>query len=94
MATLFQLFASVVVLAAAFYQLLLKDLLFTTLGVGRHIQQLHEFNVRCYNVTGLGLEGCEDMWLHEPSGLLHMSCGESDSRIHWLPSCVLPSGSY
>lgn len=76
----------VTLLAAILYQLSLKDFLFTSVGVGRVIQQPSDFNATCETIEGYGLEGCEDMWLHEPSGLLYMACSDAIGRKYWLPS--------
>jgi arylesterase/paraoxonase len=80
-----------VVLAAILYQTFLKAVIFDTLGYGRALSPLSSFNVKCEKVEGLGLEACEDMWLHEPSGLLYMACSKSLSRTQWFPPYVLPS---
>lgn len=78
-----------VALIAALYQFLFKSIIFDLLGYGRVISPLHTFNnVRCEKIDDLGLEGCEDMWLHEPTGFLYMSCGESKGRMEWLPAFV------
>jgi hypothetical protein len=75
-----------VTLIAVIYQFVLKTLLWDTLGYGRSITAISAFNARCEKIEGLGLEGCEDMWLHEPSGMLYMACSDSKSRTEWLPS--------
>jgi hypothetical protein len=78
--------ASLVLLIAVLYQFTLKNLIFTTLGYGRVLKPLTSFGAHCGKVEGLGLEACEDMWLHEPSGMLYMACSNSLSRVEWLPS--------
>lgn len=75
-------------LIAISYQALFKNLLFTILGVGRTVHPLESFGVRCEKVREPGLEACEDMWLHEPSGLLYMACSDSLSKVQWSPSYV------
>lgn len=78
-----------VVVLAVIYQFVFKALIFTTLGYGRSLESLDSFSdVRCEKVEELGLEGCEDMWLHQPTGFLYMACSDSDSRTQWLPTFV------
>lgn len=78
-----------------FYQFILSPLLWTTLGIGRKWEQLDAFNYTCSKIEGHGLEACEDMWLHEPSGLLYMACGSTESRMGWLPSyCILKTAVF
>lgn len=81
-----------VVVIAALYQFLFKTLLFDIIGYGREVQSIKEFpHISCKKVDELGLEGCEDMWLHEPTGYLYMACSDTRSRTQWLPACVFPS---
>jgi arylesterase/paraoxonase len=76
-------------LIAVLYQFVIRGLIFDFMGVGRQLSLLSTFNVSCEKVTELGLEGCEDMWLHEPTGYLYMACSDSQSRTQWLPAFVL-----
>jgi arylesterase/paraoxonase len=72
---------------AVLYQFVFKTLIFNSLGYGRSVQPLSAFNnVRCEKVDELGLEGCEDMWLHESTGFLYMACSNSHNRTQWLPA--------
>lgn len=81
---------ALVALLAIIYQLVIRDLLFTTLGYGRFVLRLEQFEgVRCEKAEGVGLQACEDMWFHEPSGLLYLACSDPVSRMDWLPSYVL-----
>ncbi|KAL2068057.1 hypothetical protein VTL71DRAFT_16155 [Oculimacula yallundae] len=76
-----------VVFIAILYQLFFKSLIFGALGYGRKLQSLNDFNnIQCEKVDQLGLEGCEDMWLHEKTGYLYMACSSSQSRVDWLPA--------
>jgi arylesterase/paraoxonase len=71
------------------YQFIAKAIIFDTLGYGRAVQDISMFrNARCQKIDDLGLEGCEDMWLNDRTGLLYMSCSNSRSRVHWLPALV------
>jgi arylesterase/paraoxonase len=80
-----------VVVLAALYQFLVKALIFDTLGYGRVVRDIDTFgNVNCQKVDDLGLEGCEDMWLNDRTGLLYMACSNSQSRLEWLPASVEP----
>lgn len=78
----------VAALLAILYPLVLKNLLFTILGVSRTVEPIESFGVRCEKIIEPGLEACEDMWLHEPSGLLYIACSDSLSKVQWNPSCV------
>lgn len=78
-----------VVFVAVAYQFLFKTIIFDTLGHGRTLEPLASFrNVQCEKVEGLGLEGCEDMWLHDSTGYLYMACSDTQSRTQWLPALV------
>lgn len=78
-----------VVFVAVVYQFVAKTIIFDSLGYGRSLEPLAAFsNVRCEKVDELGLEGCEDMWLHESTGFLYMACSDSQSRTQWLPASV------
>ncbi|PBP16484.1 putative serum paraoxonase/arylesterase [Diplocarpon rosae] len=70
-----------VIFIAIIYQLVFKRLIFGALGYGRTIQSIHDFpNLHCEKIDELGLEGCEDMWLHDETGYLYMACSDSRSR--------------
>jgi len=78
-----------IVFVAIAYQLFFKYIIFDALGYGRKVLSIQHFeNVRCEKVTELGLEGCEDMWLHSPTGFLYMACSDSQSRTQWVPAFV------
>ena len=75
-----------IALLAMTYQLLIRKVLFDLLGYGRALTPLSSFNATCQRISTLGLESCEDMWLHQPSGLLYMACSDCRSRTQWCPS--------
>ena len=76
-------------LVGVFYQLFLKDFLFTTVGVGRVIQPLADFPYTCRRVqSGEQLEGCEDLWLDEEARVLYAACSGTTSRQKWNPAYV------
>ncbi|KAF8849101.1 putative serum paraoxonase/arylesterase 2 [Acephala macrosclerotiorum] len=76
-----------VVFVAVLYQFIFKSLIFDFLGHGRHVLSIKDFNhVQCERIDDLGLEGCEDMWLHEKTGFLYMACTDSRSRVQWNPA--------
>lgn len=58
-------FSSVVVFSAVFWQVLLRDVLYITLGIGRMIQTLDEFPYTCRKIEDERLTGCEDLWLDD-----------------------------
>ena len=79
------------VVLAALYQFIAKTIIFDTLGYGRAVRTINSFsNVNCQKLDDLGLEGCEDMWLNDRTGLLYMACSDSQSRVQWLPASVDP----
>lgn len=79
-------------LFAVLYQFVLKGIIFGFAGFGRHVENISAYpNVKCQKVDELGLEGCEHMWLHEPTGYLYMGCSDSASRTKWLPALVPPN---
>jgi hypothetical protein len=78
-----------VVIIAAFYQFFFKPIVFDIFGYGRKVSSIQDFNhLKCEKIDELGLEGCEDMWLHEPTGYLYMACSDSQSRTQWVPAFV------
>lgn len=78
-----------VVFVAVLYHFLIKSALFDILGYGRNVMSIKDFpHVQCQKVDDLGLEGCEDMWLHEKTGFLYMACSSSLSRRDWNPAYV------
>lgn len=72
------------------YQLLFKRLIFDVAGFGRVISTIDAYDATCERIDNLGIEGCEDMWLHHASGYLYMACSDVQSRLQWLPACVIP----
>lgn len=73
-------------LVAVLYQFIVKDLIFHTFGYGRELIPFDTFFARCARIVQPGLEACEDMWMHEPSGMLYMACSDAKSRRDWLPA--------
>ncbi|KAF2188074.1 serum paraoxonase/arylesteras-like protein [Zopfia rhizophila CBS 207.26] len=71
---------------AVLYQLWLKDVLFITLGVGRHVQRIESFPYKCRRIQNKQLEGCGDMWLDEKGRVLYAACTGSNARRNWNPS--------
>ncbi|TPX18487.1 uncharacterized protein E0L32_011600 [Thyridium curvatum] len=74
-----------VVIAIAF-QLLLKDLVWMGLGIGKHIQPLSDFPYKCRRIDDPRFQACEDMWLSESTRQLFMACSTTDGRKHWIPN--------
>jgi arylesterase/paraoxonase len=73
---------------AMIYQAVFKNLLFTILGLDKTVEPLESFGVHCEKIREPGLQACEDMWLHEPSGLLYIACSDTLSKMQWNPSYV------
>ncbi len=71
------------------YQFIFKTIVFDILGYGRAIAPLTAFpDFKCEKIDELGLEGCEDFWLHNATGYLYMACSDSQSRTQWCPAFV------
>lgn len=79
----------VVALIAVLYQFLFRRIIFDVLGVGRTISTYDAFNATCERIDNLGLEGCEDLWLHHDTGYLYIACSDIQSRLQWLPAFVI-----
>lgn len=75
----------VVLLLAASYQIVLRDIIFVTGGLGRHVQTIAEFPFKCRRLTDPVLHACEDMWLEEKSRQLFLACSDSLARKEWMP---------
>ena len=80
--------ASVALCIAIFYQLVLKDLLYLTLGVGRSHQKIEEFPYKCRRIYSPFLESCEDMVLDTEGRRLYATCSSLESRRFWSPGLV------
>ena len=80
--------ATLAVVGGVGYQFLLKDLLFTSLGIGRTIQDVSEFSYTCRRIVHPQLEGCEDMWLDDEKRLLYAACSPAHGRVNWTPRFV------
>ena len=87
---IFRLAIIIVAVAAVLYQFVVKTLLFDILGYRRSYTTSGISTAKCQKMDlSLGLEGCEDMWLHERTGFLYMACSSSISRLQWTPAFVL-----
>lgn len=71
------------------YQFLFKDIIFTSMGVRRTIQNVTDFPYDCRRIRHPKLEGCEDMWLDNELRLLYAACAPVLGRVHWTPRSVL-----
>ena len=80
--------ASVAVIGGIGYQFLFKDLLFTTLGIRRAIQDVSDFPYNCRRIRHPQLEGCEDMWLDDEKRVLYAACAPVKGRMAWTPRFV------
>lgn len=76
---------AIIAFLAIFYQIVLKDLMFITLGIGRHHQKISEFPYKCTRLQSPLLESCEDMVLDESSRTLYAACSSVKSRRGWSP---------
>lgn len=52
------------------------------IGFFRTVQNLN--NDQCEKIEGL--EACEDMYVHRPSGLAYLACSRVIDRTHWTPA--------
>lgn len=81
--------AILVAFIAVLYQFLFKRIIFDVAGFGRSISTINAYNASCERIDSLGIEACEDMWLHHGSGYLYMACSDVQSRLQWLPAFVI-----
>jgi len=77
-----------VLVGAVLYQTLLKTVIFTAAGVGRHVQPISDFPYDCRRITDPRLQACEDMWLSENTRQLFLACSESSARAAWMPKYI------
>ncbi|CAD6439837.1 d2e48381-ef00-44f2-b72b-3f08d3d74d6b [Sclerotinia trifoliorum] len=78
--------ALIVTFIAILYQSFFKRIIFDVAGYGRSVSTIDAFNATCERIDNLGLEACEDMWLHHATGYLYMACSDVQSRLQWLPA--------
>jgi hypothetical protein len=77
-------YALVVAWGASFYQFYLREVLSTTLGLGRVIQDIEDFPFTCRRIEHPKLEACEDMWLDNEGRVLYAACaGTNPGRVEW-----------
>lgn len=75
-----------VLFSAVLYQWLVRDLIYITIGRGRVIQPVSDFEYKCRRIEGdPNIQACEDMWLDQKSRTLFLPCSESLARPQWLP---------
>lgn len=88
-------FLFLVAILAIAYELLLRNLLFTFIGIGRVVQPVEDFEYECRRIRHPLLESCEDLWLDQVGRTLYAACSDMKSRSEWVPSYVdtLPSKS-
>lgn len=78
------IFLSVIVLlSASFYQLVVKDFIFISLGIGRVTQSIGEFPYSCRRLEHERLQACEDLWLDEDARVLYAACTGTKHRMAW-----------
>lgn len=70
---------------ALLYQVILKDLIFVVIGVGKHIQDISEFPYDCRRIEDPRLSACEDMFLSDATRQLFLACSDPLARKHWMP---------
>jgi hypothetical protein len=83
------IFASLAIVCGVFYQVILKDLLFVTFGVGRTYQRIEEFPYNCRRLRHLLLESCEDLVLDGEGRRVYAACSTSVGRKAWSPGSVV-----
>jgi hypothetical protein len=81
-------FGIIIAVLTQFYRLILHDLLFVSLGIGRVIQPIENFPYTCQRLYHPLLETCEDLWLDDEDRTLYAACVDIDSRENWSPASV------
>jgi len=79
------IFASLAILSAVFYQVILKNILFVTFGFGRTYQRIEEFPYDCRRLRYPLLESCEDLVLDSEGRTVYAACSTSLGRKAWSP---------
>ncbi|KAG0146827.1 hypothetical protein CROQUDRAFT_700722 [Cronartium quercuum f. sp. fusiforme G11] len=52
-----------------------------------YFRKVHNFNnEHCKPIEGL--EACEDIYIHQPSGLAYLACSRVADRVHWIPALL------
>ncbi|KAK0111516.1 hypothetical protein ONS95_001870 [Cadophora gregata] len=74
-----------VVCLAILWQVVLRDTLFITFGIGRTHQKIEEFPYQCRRLEHPLLDSCEDMVLDEEGRTLFAACSSLASRRGWSP---------
>ena len=74
------IFASLAILCGVFYQVVLKDVLFNTFGVGRTYQMIEEFPYDCRRLGHPLLESCEDLAFDAEGRTVYAACSTSLDR--------------
>ncbi|GKZ97868.1 hypothetical protein AnigIFM59636_001686 [Aspergillus niger] len=77
--------AFIVLATAVIYKTYIHNFIFLTLGIGREIQPIEDFQWTCQRVRHSLLEGCEDLWLDEQNRKLYAACNSLESRKGWSP---------
>ncbi|RAK95946.1 calcium-dependent phosphotriesterase [Aspergillus ibericus CBS 121593] len=77
--------AFIVLTTAVIYKTYIHNFIFLTLGIGREIQPIEDFQWTCERVRHSLLEGCEDLWLDEQNRKLYAACNSLESRKGWSP---------
>ena len=80
--------AMLAVVGGVGYQFLFKDIIFTSLGIKRVIQDVSDFPYACRQIRHPQFEGCEDMWLDDDKRLLYAACAPVSGRAQWTPRSV------
>jgi len=82
------LLASLTILLSVFYQLLLRDVIFIFIGVGRTYNRIEDFPYECRSLRDPLLESCEDLVLDTEGRRLYAACSTLRSREGWAPKLV------
>ncbi|PVH81997.1 calcium-dependent phosphotriesterase [Cadophora sp. DSE1049] len=79
------LLSGTILCLAVLWQLVLRDTLFITFGIGRTHQKIEEFPYQCRRLEHPLLDSCEDMVLDEEGRMLFAACSSISSRRGWSP---------
>ncbi|KAH7386349.1 serum paraoxonase/arylesterase-like protein [Cadophora sp. MPI-SDFR-AT-0126] len=77
--------SSIILCLAILWQLVLRDTLFITFGIGRSHQKIEDFPYQCRRLEHPLLDSCEDMVLDEAGRTLFTACSSIASRRGWSP---------
>ena len=73
-------------LISVVYQLFVKEILVSTVGMYRVMQDIDDFPYTCRRLVHPKFEACEDLWLDDEGRTVYAACAGTNSRLAWNPA--------